>query len=143
MPAVTATPPRAPTRRGRRGQAQPRPPAAHGRLPQASGRSRVVSRQAVRICSSETGRGCCPHPRVTAVAKKTATAAPLALSLDRERDLGRKRERIEKGGEVNQGVTVLPRWGNRSCLRASSVRTCRGGTEASDSSYRASWPPSR
>src|SRR6266851_5591069 len=63
--------------------------------------------------------------------------------LDRERNLGRKRERIEKGGEVNQGVTVLPRRGNRSCLRASSVRTCRGGTEASDSSYRASWPPSR
>ncbi len=31
--------------------------------------------------------GCCPHPRVTAVAKKDATAAPLALSLDRERDL--------------------------------------------------------
>src|SRR5216683_14407 len=24
----------------------------------------------VTICSSETGRGCCPHPRVTAVAKK-------------------------------------------------------------------------
>src|SRR5712692_11570990 len=63
--------------------------------------------------------------------------------MDRERDLGRKRERIEKGGEVNKGVTVLPRRGNRSCLRASSVRTCRGGTEASDSSYRASWPPSQ
>jgi hypothetical protein len=31
--------------------------------------------------------GCCPHPRVTAVAKKIATAAPLALSLDKERDL--------------------------------------------------------
>jgi hypothetical protein len=31
--------------------------------------------------------GRCPHPRVTAVAKKTVTAAPLALSLDRERDL--------------------------------------------------------
>src|SRR5712692_6735039 len=27
--------------------------------------------------------GCCPHPRVTAVAKKSATAAPLALSLER------------------------------------------------------------
>src|SRR5216683_3079074 len=37
----------------------------------------------VTICSSEIGRGCCPHPRVAAVAKKTATAAPLALSLDR------------------------------------------------------------
>jgi hypothetical protein len=37
--------------------------------------------------------GCCPHPRVTAVAKKSATAAPLALSLDRERDLkGRERD---------------------------------------------------
>src|SRR5216684_493421 len=75
--------------------------------------------------------------------KKTATAAPLALSLDRERDLGRKREGIGKDKEMNKGLTVLPRRGNRSCLRASSVRTCRGGTEASDSSYRASWPPSR
>src|SRR5216683_2924106 len=37
----------------------------------------------VTICSSETGRGCCPHPRVRRLQKKTATAAPLALSLDR------------------------------------------------------------
>src|SRR5712692_4892096 len=91
----------------------------------------------VTICSSETGRGCCPHPRVTAAAEKDRNcraACPLPgqrlsifsilaperakkLSigvhgvaenrenqqpLDRERDLGRKRERIRKGREVNE-----------------------------------------
>src|SRR6266849_10475242 len=107
MPAVTATPPRAPTRRGRRGQAQTRPPTADGRLPQASGRSRVVSRlpPSSNDLFQRDRSWLLPSPaRHGGCKKKTATAAPLALSLmDRERDLGRKRERIEKGGEVNKG----------------------------------------
>jgi hypothetical protein len=42
------------------------------------------------LAGLESHRRLHPHPRVTAVAKKTATAAPLALSRKRARDLQKK-----------------------------------------------------
>jgi hypothetical protein len=44
-----------------------------------------VTNHAIRLSSIMVQR-MATHPRVTAVAKKAATAAPLALSLDMERD---------------------------------------------------------
>jgi hypothetical protein len=53
--------------------------------------------------------GCCPHPRVTAVAKKEATVAPLALSLDRARDLGGQGEGSGNGhGDVTKKIADSP-----------------------------------
>jgi hypothetical protein len=59
--------------------------------------------------------GCCPHPRVTAVAKKSATAAPLALSLDRERDLEMDMETESKNSQTRRMTArgrSSPAWSN-------------------------------
>jgi hypothetical protein len=50
--------------------------------------------------------GHCPHPRVTAVAKTTATAAPLALSLDRERDLYKSEENYPAGTRIARAALL-------------------------------------
>src|SRR5713226_5892703 len=64
----------------------------------------------VTICSSEIGRGCCPHPRVTAVAKKDCNRRA-ACPLPGQGEGSWREERADKKGQRSErtpAVTATP-----------------------------------